>query len=124
MYVIASNFILHFLVLYNNVVAPKGNITLLDGNKREIKPQAGHRVRVNAATAFFRDPLVKEFRTAITYTEKMWLAFMMSHSHSPMPDDAHYNEYAEQVHKIFAAEAVDGVLHREVLTTVYAEQFM
>lgn len=109
------------VALYNNVVAPKSNIVLHDGNKCEIKPLA--RKRVNAAKAFFRDPLTKEFRTAISYTQEMWVAFMMSHSHSPVPSDDHYPEYTRQVHEIFAAGAVDGMLKCEVLTTVYAEEF-
>jgi len=110
------------VALYNNVVPLKNNLVLLDGNKREIKGQSEH--RENAAAAFFRNPLVKEYRTAVSYTLTTWIAFMMSHSHSPVPSDDHYAEYVEQVRNIFVAEAVDSVLHREVVTSVYAEKFM
>ncbi len=71
--------------------------------------------------AFFKKHTTKEFPNPIFYTRERGLAFMTSHSHDPLPTDANYAEHIAEMNKVFDRESVDGLLRRDVVTTVYSE---
>jgi len=99
------------VVLYNNGV--KGDA--------KVKEKVAH--RMEATQKFFKDPIVKDFDHVIHYTRESWYAFMMSHSHSPLPDDENYDDYIRKITDIFDEESVDEIMVRKLITTVYAQQF-
>ena len=109
------------VVLYNNAMRIDNNIVLYDNDKKEVGDRVGH--RRNAANEFFANPVVKEFVTPITYTRETWFAYMMSHSHSPLPSDESYDEYACKINEIFDYESKDDLMYREIVTTVYSARF-
>ena len=74
-----------------------------------------------ATDNFFTDPAVMEFDTQISYGRAQWRAYMLSHSHSPLPDDSNYAAYLAEIDAIFDAEQVNGLLTRTVTTTVYSQ---
>ena len=108
------------IALYNEV-SYNNNIVLCDEEKKDVKVQAKQRKNF-AHLEFFDNPVMKEFATTITYTKETWIAYMLSHSHSPLPSDKSYNEYIEKVNAIFDCESSGNQLHREIVTTIYAEQ--
>jgi len=109
------------IALYNNVISKVDHqIVLHDNDGKEISRQAPYKKK--STDEFFTNPVEKEFTNLITYTRESWFAFMMSHSHSPLPSDENYHKYVEKINAIFDCENKEDLLHREVITTVYAEQ--
>ena len=107
------------IALYNSG-SYHNNIMLYDHDKNEVREKATH--RRNATSEFFTNPIVKEFVATITYTRDTWFAYMMSHSHSPLPSDENYAEHAHKINAIFDDESKEDLMYREIVTTLYAEQ--
>lgn len=70
---------------------------------------------------FFRDPEVRSFPNPIRYTRDAWRAYMDSHSHSPLPDEAGYADYQAWVDGLFDQRAVDGILADDTVCMVASE---
>jgi ubiquinone/menaquinone biosynthesis C-methylase UbiE len=70
---------------------------------------------------FFENPTVREFANPIRYTREKWIAYMMSHSHDPIPSDPRFDAHIAEMNEIFDNENINGILHREVITKVYSE---
>ena len=98
-------------VLYNNAV---------DGQK-EILDKANHRMK--AVYEFFTNPTHQDFAHEIVYDRNRWLSFMLSHSYSPLKKDENYQQFTDEMNDIFDNESVDGVLTRNLLTTVWTGEF-
>lgn len=71
---------------------------------------------------FFKNPTVREFPNPMYYTREKWLQYMTSHSHDPLPTDSGYEAHIANMNAVFDRESVDGLLHRDVVTTVYSER--
>ena len=110
-----------FKVECQRILKPNGWVVAMYNNGVDARNnQAQH--RIDATKDFFVQPVIKEFRTPITYNREKWLASAMSRSYSPLPDDENYDEFMQQAIKTFELEAVHGLMHREIVTTVYAER--
>jgi ubiquinone/menaquinone biosynthesis C-methylase UbiE len=75
-----------------------------------------------AIDAFFSNPAVREFSNPITYSRESWLAYMLSHSHDPLPSDPGYAKHIAEANAMFDRESIDGLLHRDIVTRVYSER--
>mgnify|MGYP001346007188 FL=1 len=75
-----------------------------------------------ATEVFFSNPVVREFPNPMDYTREIWLAYMSSHSHSPLPSDPGYTEHLVEMNTLFDRESIDGLLRRDVVTRVYSER--
>jgi len=71
---------------------------------------------------FFSSPEVREFSNPMFYTRESWLAYMISHSHDPLPGDPGYAAHVAEANAIFDRENVGGLLRRDVVTKVYSER--
>jgi len=98
------------VALYNNGVGQNG----------EVAEKASH--RLEATHQFFTMPTVKEFEHPITYTRSTWQSYMLSHSYSPVPSDENYEAFVYEINQIFDNESKDGIMHRKLITSVYAQQ--
>jgi len=72
---------------------------------------------------FFKNPTIKEFSNPIFYTREKWISYMSSHSHNPLPTDPRYEEHIATVNAQFDDENIEGLLRRDVVTTVYFEKW-
>lgn len=108
------------IALYNNVSVGNNKIKLHDKDKNEIPKQAKY--KTEATDIFFINPIIQKYTNPISYTRESWLAYMMSHSHSPLPAAENYNDYVRKVNEIFDYENKEGFLHRVIITTIYAQQ--
>lgn len=70
---------------------------------------------------FFRNPAIRSFPNPMHYTRQSWRAYMDSHSHSPLPDDADYAAYHSWVDALFDRRAVDGILTDDTVCMVTSE---
>lgn len=70
---------------------------------------------------FYTNPTVREFPNPMFYTRESWLTYMTSHSHDPLPADPGYDAHIAAMNAIFDRENIDGLLQRNVVTTVYSE---
>ena len=61
-----------------------------------------------------------EFPNPLTFDRDSYLAFMLSHSTTPRPDDEDYARYVASVQSIFDTDAVDDVLTLSYSTCVYS----
>ena len=75
--------------------------------------------RTSAVSDFFKVPIIKEFENPISFTEDKWMLYMTSHSHDPTPGDENYEDHLKYAKKIFDQENIDGILYRDMITTVY-----
>ena len=76
--------------------------------------------RVEAIREFFGGYVAcAEFPHPLHYDAENYLAFMLSHSTTPRPDNLAYLRYIESVKAIFARESVDGILTLDYSTCVY-----
>jgi hypothetical protein len=71
---------------------------------------------------FFTNPTVREFPNPVSYTRESWLQYMTSHSHDPLPSDPGYAAHIAEANAIFDRENINGLLRRDVVTTVYSER--
>ena len=81
----------------------------------------GGQHRWEAVDKFFTNPTVAEFSQPVSYSRDSWQQYMLSHSHSPLPDDERYEGYLREINGIFDAEQIGGTLTRIVTTTVYSQ---
>ena len=69
---------------------------------------------------FFGPDMRKErFPNPVSYDADGWLAYMLSHSHSPRPGEETYERFVESVRAVFARKGEDGVMRMEMETVVY-----
>jgi len=78
-------------------------------------------LKAQSTDAFFNNPIIKEFDNTLFYTKKKWLAFMCSHSHSPLPNTPQYLTHIKDMEEIFDRENINGLLQRKITTIVYSE---
>lgn len=71
---------------------------------------------------FFANPTEKIIPNPIFFTREKWLAYRTSHSHDPLPSDSEYAAHIAEANAQFDREAVNGLLCREVVTTIYIEK--
>jgi FkbM family methyltransferase len=71
--------------------------------------------------SFYENSTVQEFPNPVHYSRESWLAYMTSHSHDPLPTDSRYAAHIREMNAIFDREQLNGLLRRDVVTTVYSE---
>jgi len=78
--------------------------------------------RKDAVNKFFSKPQIITFSNPVSYNREGWLAYMNSHSHSPLPSDLSYELHIEAMNEIFDREQVGGLISRDIVTTLYVER--
>jgi len=71
--------------------------------------------------AFFTRPTVREFRNEALYTRELWMEYMSSHSHSPLPSDPGYRAHEAESLRIFEERGDGGLLRVSLTTKVVSE---
>ncbi|WP_160680480.1 class I SAM-dependent methyltransferase [Clostridium sp. C8-1-8] len=72
--------------------------------------------------AFFTKPTTWEFQNSIEYTRDNWLAYIASQDDNPLPTDPGYDAHIAAINAAFDRDSVDGLLHCQRVTKVYAER--
>jgi len=81
---------------------------------------SGWLAREERLRGFFGPEMRREvFPNPVSYDAQGWLAYMLSHSHSPRPGDEVYERFLESVRLIFERSNENGRLHMQFETTVY-----
>ena len=103
-------------------IGKPGCVAVAVFNKDKVPGDSGIAYSKSSTDVFFENPALQQFSSQIAYTKEMWLTYMMSHSHSPLPSDLAYAAHMEEMNAIFDRESVDGVFLMDVTTSVYSER--
>jgi len=76
------------------------------------------------ADAFFAKPMMWEFPNPLEYTRDNWLAYIASQDGYPLLGDPGYEAHIAAINAGFDRDSVDGVLHCDRTTKVYAESVL
>ena len=103
-------------------IGKPGCIVVAVFNKDKTPSDSGIAYSKSSTDVFFENPELQQFSNQFAYTKEMWLTYMMSHSHSPLPSDPAYAAHMENANAMFDRESVDGVYLMDVTTMVYSER--
>lgn len=110
-------------IVYNTLVDRQSRLTELDWHDISRAPSHRFQERHDAVLSFFQGRArYAEFPNPIMFDSETYLAFMLSHSHSPNPGDAEYEHYVESVKTGFIRISTDGVYIENRATRVYYGQ--
>jgi SAM-dependent methyltransferase len=108
-------------VLYNRPAsgAARGYPELQwDGHGGDLRNQLEQRIA--SLQDFFGPGMRKEhFPNPVSYDADGWLAYMLSHSHSPRPGEETYERFVESVRAIFERKNENGLMRMAMETVVY-----
>jgi len=106
-------------VVYNNPVGHERHDELIWHRKSDV-PTRGWVEREERLRDFFAPAMRREvFPNPVYYDAETWLAYMLSHSNSPRPDDEDYERFVESVRLIFERNNEAGRLRMSFETAVY-----
>ena len=71
---------------------------------------------------FFTKPTTWEFSNQLEYTRDNWLAYIASQDDNPLPTDPEYDAHIVAINAVFDRDSVNGLLHLDRVTKVYAER--
>lgn len=74
------------------------------------------------AAAFFTKSEIFECPNPMDYTRDSWLAYLASQDDSPAQGSPGYDEHIAAVNAMFDRESVNGLLHIDRVTKIYAEK--
>ncbi|MCL2406008.1 MAG: class I SAM-dependent methyltransferase [Defluviitaleaceae bacterium] len=75
-----------------------------------------------STTAFYKNPIIREFPNPIYFTRDRWLQYHLSMEGVPQKSDAEHEAYFAQLNEIFDQSNENGVLLLDFVTNVYAER--
>ena len=81
--------------------------------------------RYNKSTsAFYRNPIVREFDNPKDYSWDMFLLYHLSMEGVPQEFDSAYEGYVTELRETFNRDSVDGFLRIDFVTSVYIERIV
>ncbi|NLI54067.1 MAG: class I SAM-dependent methyltransferase [Clostridiales bacterium] len=72
-----------------------------------------------ATDVFFGDPVIRTFPNPVYYPRRDWIAYRLSHSRDPKPDDPGYAAHVEEANAEFDRNQTDGLMKLDLVTAVY-----
>jgi SAM-dependent methyltransferase len=107
-------------VVYNARGGDEAHLHELDWWDELHPPTHSYKGRIEAISAFFGNTeQYIEFPNPLHFNEDSYLAFMLSHSHSPDESDNHYERYCNAVRKGFGRINKDGIYTENRKTCIY-----
>jgi SAM-dependent methyltransferase len=107
-------------VVYNNPVGNYRHDELIWYRTADSRSDAAWHAREERLRDFFGGALTRTaFPNPICYDAEGWLAYMLSHSHSPRPGDEVYERFVEGVRLIFERNHENSLMRMQFETTVY-----
>ena len=107
-------------VLYNNPVGNYRHDELIWCRKDDKRSDTAWHEREERLHAFFGGNMTRTaFPNPVYHDAEGWLAYMLSHSHSPRPGDEIYERFVEGVRLIFERSHENGRLRMSLETAVY-----